>query len=330
MASLALVLPSRSRRWTSPILRLTFLLAGVTIHVGLMSLITVWMIRGRTVFDAWPTMGSAAILYLISQACRAFRLIVIIGDPTRSVQWLARAHFIGVAASFILPFKIGDLLRLSEIAYALRGPGTSGFWKSVLVIWIERVYDALPVCILLLYVTVGDDQVTILAILPIVSVLVLFIALTLVVFFVLPENLDGLTLFIARRYHGARAVKCLHLIDRLHHLIGDARHLLHRKHITLIALSAGIWGLEALVARLVLGSIGFGGLAQALLEFLSGALSARGAGHMVSPTAYSLLIGLPLLFLGLVCWYSHIAAGRWKSGNADAGLREQPLRRRNP
>ena len=58
-------------------------------------------------------------------------------------------------------------------------------------------------------------------------------------------------------------------IDRLHRLAGDARRMLHRKHITLISISAVIWIAEITTAGLILGKGEIGSSAAALLRFLA-------------------------------------------------------------
>lgn len=282
-----------------------FITAGIAILAGF------WLlIRSPVPVADWQAVISAACLYVMSQGLRALRLVIIVGDPGKSLRQLVRAHLVGAAASFTLPFKLGDLLRMMELSFALKRPGSYGLWRAILVMWIERVYDALPIAALLLILGVTTDMNALHPVLPILGTLFAFVVLTFLVFFVLPENLDGLALFLARRYHDERVVDVLRLIDRIYRLTADARRMLHRKHITLISISALIWGAETVIVGRILGDTELGGSATGLLRFLSGLLSPTFTHDAVSLTLYLATIGFPLLFLGAASWFGAIRSGR--------------------
>lgn len=283
--------------------RLLFIIAGLFIHIRAILFVMSGLHR-----EAWLIILAAASLYMLSQLIRACRLIVIVGDPRISIKRLGCAHFIGAAASFIMPFKIGDLLRLTEIAHVLQRPRSTGFWQAFTVMWIERVYDAVMVGILLGLVAMNAEPATMATILPIVLSLAAFVIVTIVVFFILPENLDDLALFIARRYSGAGTVRTLRYISRIHGLISEARRLLRYKQVTIFGLSAAIWGIEAAVVDIVIRN-GFSGSVTILLGFLSGAMSVTSTQRFnISDYAWS--IGMPLLLIALVAWYAQLLAGR--------------------
>ncbi|HVJ35766.1 MAG TPA: hypothetical protein VND94_21845 [Terriglobia bacterium] len=297
--------PCRLPSWYRYASVLAFAGCGIAMLAGL------WLLAATpiSIFD-WQAAAIAGGLYILSQGLRALRLAIIVGDPAKSLRQLVQAHLVGAAASFTLPYKIGDLLRIMELAFVLRRGRSYGIWRAVLVVWIERVYDALPITALLFFlgVTIGEDTLRLVA--PILAAMITFIVLTLLTFFVLPENLDGLALFLARRYHGNRVVTVLRSIDRLHRLAGDARRMLHRKHITLISISAVIWIAEITTAGLILGKGEIGSSAAALLRFLSGLLSPTFSRELNDLTVYSAVIGLPLLLSGLVAWVAAIRSGR--------------------
>jgi hypothetical protein len=282
-----------------------FLLSGATILVGLFLLID----NPLSVPD-WQAVATATGIYIVSQGLRALRLAIIVGDPGKSLRQLIQAHLVGAAASFALPYKLGDLLRMMELAFVLKRPGSYGLWRSILVMWIERVYDALPIAALLLFLGATIDAATFRFVMPILGALTTFIVVTFFTFFVLPENLDGLTLFLARRYHGQRVVAVLRLIDRIYRLTADARRMLHRKHVTLISISALIWVAEMAIVGRIFGEGELGSSATGLLRFLSGILSPNSSSQFGNLTLYSATIGLPLLSLGLIAWIGAARNGR--------------------
>lgn len=282
-----------------------FIVAGMTMSIGIHLILSSSIVNIN-----WVTVFCGAILYIVSQALRSLRLAIIVGDPGKSVRQLIQAHLVGAASSFVLPYKIGDALRMIELSFVLRRDRQLGLWRALLVMWIERVYDALPITVLLLFlgVTVGQESLSVVA--PILVALSFFVATTLMIFFVLPENLDGLALFLARRYHGQRVVIALRYIDRLHRLIADARRMLHRKHITLGMVSSLIWGFEVVVVALIFGEGTLGDSAVILLRFLSSVLSPTFSYSFNNLSIYSLAIGAPLLLLGVAAWFASWHSGR--------------------
>ncbi len=304
--------------WYAIVSTTAFCSAGLTIVVGLILLMTTTLRP-----TPWSDLVAGAAIYLVSQSLRAIRLAIIVGDPGKSLRQLIRAHLIGAAASFCLPYKMGDLLRVIELAYVLQRPGNIGFWRGILVMWIERVYDALPIAFLLLFlgVTIGTNAIHV--VVPVFAAIVGFVMATLIAFFVMPENLDGLALFLARRYHGHRVVRLLQLIDSLYRLTADARRMLHRKHITLITISSLIWGAEIAVVSLILGEGTIGGSATTLLQFLSGLLSPSFTRQMSDIGTYSAVIGVPLLSLGLAAWVAALVSGRLRKAAWSASQHHQ-------
>jgi hypothetical protein len=291
--------------WYRLLSAIGFIGAGITICIGL-----VLLASSAVAILSWGSIIIAASLYLLSQAIRAVRLAIIVGDPGKSLRQLVQAHFVGASASFCLPYKIGDLLRIIELSFVLRRDGNLGLWRGILVMWIERVYDALPIALLLLFLgaTVGKEAFIIVA--PILAALVTFIIVTLLTFFVLPENLDGLALFLARRYHGARVVTILRSIDRLYRLTADAKRMLHRKHITLLTCSTLIWAGEIATVSLIFDQGTLRGSATDLLRFLSGLLSPSFSHQSGQIGVYSATIGIPFLLLGLLAWLGALIIGR--------------------
>lgn len=282
-----------------------FIGAGITIGFGLILLTS-----PPVSISNWSSVVVAGSLYTLSQFVRAIRLAIIVGDPGKSLRRLVQAHFVSASASFCLPFKLGDLLRIVELSFLLRRAGNLGLWRGFLIMWIERVYDALPIAILLLFLgaTVGKEALS--AVAPILATLSTFIVVTVLTFFVLPENLDGLALFLARRYHGPRVVIILRYVDRLYRLTADAKRMLHRKHITLLACSALIWAAEISVVSLIFKQGLAGGSTAGLLRFLSGLLSPSFFHRADNLGVYSATIGIPLLVIGLIAWCGAVIAGR--------------------
>jgi len=294
--------------------RILFIIAGAFIHIR----VALFIISGAH-RDEWLLLFAGSALYMLSQAVRAARLIVIVGDPRVSIKRLACAHLIGAAASFILPFKIGDLLRLNEVAHVLKWPAETGLWRAFSVMWIERVYDAAMVTVFLGLVSLSTASADGATILPIIIALALFVIGTTLVLFILPENLDDLALFIARRYAGGGAIRVLRYISRVHGLISEVRRLLRYKQVTILGLSAAIWGLEAAVAAIIIRS-GIGGSIEILLSFLSGTMSSASTQKFNIPE-YAWAIGAPLLVVGLIAWYAQLLLGRF-----DGSVR-QPTKR---
>ncbi|WP_426345320.1 lysylphosphatidylglycerol synthase domain-containing protein [Alcaligenes sp. HNGD-HTN06] len=177
----------------------------------------------------WIPLG----VYLLAHCLRAIRLSVLLG--ARQLRPLLGMYFYTAACSAIIPFKLGELVRINEVAW-----WTNSYWKGLLIVWVERVFDVAALILLALLAFAlspylpGQLDVLLWAMGG-------FVLLTLVVFFIVPEQLASLNLHVMRSYQGRKAIGILRLLDSFQQLLDQARPLLSGKTVTLSLLTILIW-----------------------------------------------------------------------------------------
>lgn len=247
-----------------------------------------------------PTVGLAVLvissgLYLASHAVRMVRLWLLIGGGR--LRELLRLYWYTTAVSLAMPFKSGELIRILEIGWS-----TKGVRFGMVVVWVERAFDAA----LLAVVAIGlaySAQYARPFLLPFIGVMLLFLALSLIFLWAVPENLSRINLHIMRVYSGRRAVQLLRGVGYLKTFSGDARKILQGRVLTFAILTLLIWTFELFaIASIVAPDFpvitGFTELLAKLIPGLSPSDSQSGTG--VSPWILS-VFGQALLVQVLGC-----------------------------
>ena len=186
------------------------------------------------------------VVYVLAHALRAIRLGVLLrADRARNLLGL---YFYTAACSALIPFKLGELVRINEIAWWV-----GGYWRGLLIIWIQRVFDvvALDGMAYLILASGAQEPKDIGLLLWVIAG---FVFMTMLVFFVVPEQLSILNLHVIRNYSGRKAVRILRMLDSLYQLFDQVRPLLKGKTVTLALLTFFIWSLELLAMALLFES----------------------------------------------------------------------------
>jgi hypothetical protein len=192
----------------------------------------------------------AALLYLASHALRALRLTVIIADEDASLRDVARVHAWTAGVSILLPFKLGELFRVVELARLVRGdtphePMTpfDRFAGAALLVWTERVLDAMAIAAMLLLAILGGSQLLQRFALPGVAVVLVGVG-TFAVYYLLPETIESVKLFVLRRYNTPAGAHALRTLEGVSRILDRAPGVVRRRFPALAMLTGLIWALE--------------------------------------------------------------------------------------
>ena len=213
-------------------------------------------------------------IYGIAHMLRAVRLGVLL--QARQVRRLLGLYFYTTACSAVIPFKLGELVRINEIA-----SWTNSYWRGLLVVWIERVFDVVALGAVALFILSSgvQDPKDIGLLLWAISA---FVFITLLFFFIVPEQLCSLNLHVIRSYKGRKAVNILRMLDSFHQLFEQVRPLLAGKLVTLSVLTIFIWGAELFSIAILFESLLWGNAASSLVHQFSVILGYGSRGESVA------------------------------------------------
>lgn len=184
------------------------------------------------------------LVYGLAHVMRAVRLGVLLrANRARRLLWL---YLYTAACSALIPFKLGELARINEIAW-----WSGSYWRGILIVWIERTFDIIAIgTMAALIVLSGVQEPRDIGLL--LWVIGGFVFVTVCFFFIVPEQLQSLNLHVIRSYKGAKAIYMLRLLDAWYRLFEQVRPLLTGKVVTLSLLTVLIWGCEFLALALML------------------------------------------------------------------------------
>lgn len=204
---------------------------------------------------SWPV-----LVYLAAHSLRFIRLSVLLGAS--GLRKLLALYFYTTACSTLIPFKLGELVRVNEIAW-----WAGSYWRGLLVVWVERAFDAI-VLLATIICLVYQTEVEVAAVKALLLAIASFILVSTLLLFILPEQLISLNLHVIRSYEGRKALRLLRLIDAFYVLLQQFKPLITGKFFTLSFLTMAIWSLEWWAVALLFEQSQFTyGLATLITQF---------------------------------------------------------------
>jgi hypothetical protein len=210
----------------------------VVIATALSAYLT-WSLLARDVPTQLPRLLLLVLpIHLLAQGLRALRLFLLSYDRRIHAGDLFGVHLVSVAASHLVPFKLGEVIRIGLLGRLLDDPV-----RALLAIWSERIYDIAMVVVLLLLLTGfhGTGPLDHGAFLILASA---FLFVSAFLFLVLPENLSMLKRYLLFRTSDRRSLRLLQLVDGLHGVLHRAGEMWRAHWATVSWLTIAIWGLE--------------------------------------------------------------------------------------
>jgi hypothetical protein len=248
------------------------------------------------------------LVYGLAHALRAVRLGVLLGAGR--ARRLLGLYFYTAACSAVIPFKLGELVRINEIAW-----WSGSYWRGLLIVWIERVFDVVALGGMALFIlgTGAQEPKDIGLLLWVIGG---FVFLTVLFFFIVPEQLCGLNLHVMRSYKGRKAVHILRMLDSCYQLFEQVRPLLAGKLVTLSLLTLFIWGAELLAVAMLLDSNPWLGAVTSLVRQFALVLGDGGRAAGLA-AGFEDVKMLALIALGVVAlaFYGRLRIQAHKGGN---------------
>lgn len=253
-----------------------------------------------------PVLLVASVVYALNHALRALRLAVLVHDPLMRLRSVLRLHLLSAAAALLTPFRLGDLVRVRLVGVFVASPS-----RGLVVVWLERALDVAVIVVLLLVSRVGSGGALELWS-PLLLLSAAFVAVTVLLVTVVPENLHALSLHLVRR-SGPGEIRVLAAIERTLLVLTEAPRVLRRRTLTLLLLTVLVWSAELLTLALVVPALAdspqrlAAGLLTLLSELASGAIAvAPGSGGDLADVPGAKGTGALYLFVVI---FSLLAAG---------------------
>ncbi len=267
------------------------LLAGIVVLAGLAAGTLVPIVRqrlGLTGRASAALLGAAAI-YSLGHLLRGLRLAVLLNDPVVGVRRVLTAHLFTSGLSLLLPFKLGDLIRM-RVMGVLVGSATRG----VVAIVLERSLDVgvvLGIAIVAAATATGTAQL----LTPLLVVSSAFVVATIAAVTVVPDYLKAMSLYLVRRPAVPGGVRLVAGLERVMIVLDEAPRLLRRRTPTLVLLTGLVWSAELVALRLAVPVLADNliRLAGVLASFLSSLSS--GSIALLPGSLERALTGVPLL-----------------------------------
>lgn len=247
-----------------------------------------------------PTLGACA-LYLCSHLFRMLRLALLTLDDRHQALPLIFAHALTAFPSSLLPFKIGEALRLASFYYVY------GYRQKALAVWlVERFGDLVVLAFLIAGLAFLQQDASGIP-LGVLSLVVLGLSLGLLCLFSLSKILHYLNRHLVLTGQRRRDLVLLKISDVFFRLEMDIHKSITGRWMGFLLLSAFVWGMEILAFAKFLEIIGhqdgrfgvmfseafFTGLSLAGAQFSQAFETYRSAALIAGTLAMMLMLFVP-------------------------------------
>ncbi len=232
-------------------------------------------------------------LYLCSHVFRMLRLALLTLDERDRAFLLVAAHTLTAFPSSFLPFKIGEVLRLSAFFHVYEGR------RKALAVWLaERFGDVLVIAAFILCLYLFNVSVPA----PMRAVFVLFVSASvigLLGLFAVAKLFVYLNRHLVLASHSVRGLRLLRASHALRLLELDIYKSVEGRLSGFLLLSTLIWVIEVLALSLFIRQLSIGEPDFAAL-FAAGLLASLPGGAVAETNAFGLYQSLALVALTLV------------------------------
>lgn len=177
----------------------------------------------------------SSLAYLFSHFLRSLRVALMMGRQDFSLVNLIGKQYYTNGINLILPFKLGEVYRIVEFNKIFRDPE-----RTFLTVIAERTIDFLFLFVGL-FVALYFTKYSIFDLSLTVFIGGLFILGVLFIYYVLPENIRWLNLFLVKRYTKRWVVRVLAITSRAYSVIMNIKQIIRRRVSTIVMLTSLIW-----------------------------------------------------------------------------------------
>ncbi len=121
------------------------------------------------------------IAYIVAHFLRAIRLGVLL--KAQKIRKLLSLHFYTAACSAVIPFKLGELVRINEVSR-----WENNYCKGILIVWIERIFDVIALSVFALLIFLSGGAQVLEGMWGLLWIMLAFVFFSIVMFFVLRSN----------------------------------------------------------------------------------------------------------------------------------------------
>jgi hypothetical protein len=212
------------------------------------------------------TIALAALVYMTGHLFRSMRLALLIGGWSVGLRLITSFHFATAGVSLAMPLKLGEFFRIAALS-RLAGNIT----RAIEIVWWERLLDVVALIAIMLIALRDVTGSRWQEFSGVIAISVAFVAISVLAFFVLPDNLRRTSILIIRRYRGAHTIPVLQALERARCAIIEAPRMVRTKIGSLAALTFLIWACEIGTFAIVLRGMGqvIADAPDALLKLLS-------------------------------------------------------------
>ncbi|WP_430146572.1 lysylphosphatidylglycerol synthase domain-containing protein [Paenibacillus cisolokensis] len=244
----------------------------------------------------WKSIILFTLLYLAAHLLRIIRLYTILLENKIKFKDLLRVYAVTAWVNFFIPYKVGEIFRVIEI-----GRLCKNVRRGIVVIWIERLFDAIVILtIMLVYFLLSD--ISLIDYLPLVIILFTFISFSFFYYLEFPFTYKYVNQLIMSRSNSTRGVKLLNFLYNMRKIHSDIKALIQGRSSLGLFISVIIWILEIFSISILFSTINISSMFQSFFLLLNDSFFSISTSETNSSN-FLLYKNLGLIILSLLALY---------------------------
>ena len=229
-----------------------------------------------------PIFNSALIfipvaIYTISHLLRATRLWLVLFEEKLSCKTIFGLYVTTAIAGIIAPFKIGEILRISEIACVI-----GSVRKGIMVEIVNRFFDLVILLILAIISLLFGYNSSFAIFSPIVFLLVIVAVIVMIAYFAIPSFVTYGRHIIILRSRSDRGLKALAWLESLEELYNGVIRMIKGRSGMLLLLTLSVWLFELLAVYSLLVIFNSFSFSESFAKLFASLNIALGANYTIS------------------------------------------------
>jgi hypothetical protein len=221
-------------------------------------------------------------IYLCSHILRVSRLYIIFIEKKVPFLNLLKIYVITTWVNFLVPFKIGEIFRITEYSKMC-----DSFRMGFISIWVERFFDAGILLLIVLFTMLFTRE----KFLVLFCILLGFVVFTLFVYISFPISYKYTNQIILSKSQSAKGVLLLEFIENIRQFYLFSEKLIRGRYAIIFSVSLLIWGLESLVFYYITKSLGTTFNLENMVSFLN---------QIYTNSSNKMSINLIYVFIGFI------------------------------
>lgn len=173
-------------------------------------------------------------IFIVLHIFKFIRIYFILLEERVTLKEMVKMYVKTTFVSIVLPYKLGEIYKMYLYGYQIKN-----YTKGVIAVIIEKFFDAIILCFILIPFGITNGKISLLAI-----ILLIFILFIIFIYLTIENTYSYLNRFFITSINSKRGLLSLNIIEKIRNIFIKSKELLHGRFAMLFVLTILTWLIE--------------------------------------------------------------------------------------